>query len=81
MLGWPVIGLTSDRVGAATWRDPFYTIQINAVWPSSDSMSRKIWRASSKMANRFIYIHHRKVVALRVYRHSAPKQRYPAQSR
>ena len=42
MLGWPVIGLTSDRVGAATWRAPFYTIRIDAVWPSSEGAEKVI---------------------------------------
>jgi hypothetical protein len=42
MFGWPVIGLTSDRVGAATWRAPFYTIRIDAVWPSSEGAEKVI---------------------------------------
>ena len=42
MFGWPVIGLASDRVGSATGRDPFYTIRIDAVWPSSEGAEKVI---------------------------------------
>jgi hypothetical protein len=47
MLGRPVIGSAgigsaSDRVGAATCRDPFYTIRIDAVWPSSEGAEKVI---------------------------------------
>lgn len=34
--------MASDRVGAASGKGPFYTIRIDAVWPSSEGVEKVI---------------------------------------